>query len=88
MDRYKATEYNPGMDGAVSARVVSQIDIPRQLLRDIEEGRDVRSGLVEGERDGRSVVTIIWGRTVREDGTRAALAWYEMNAGATVGAPQ
>lgn len=88
MSRYLATEYNPGMGGRVAARTVPQIDIPRQLLTDIQEGRDVRSGLIEGEKGEKSVVTVVWARTAREDGTRAVLAWYEMDAGGVVSAPQ
>lgn len=93
MKRYRATEYNPGMDGSVTARIMSQIDIPRQLLRDVAEGQDVRSGLVNGQETedraaGQSVVTIIWGQTVWGDGTRAVLAWYEMDAREAVSASQ
>jgi hypothetical protein len=88
VNRYEAREYSPEVNGPVTFRVVPQLDVPRRLLFDMREGREVLSGPVRGEQGVDSVITIIWGGAVREDGTRKVLAWYEMDAGDAVGAPQ
>jgi hypothetical protein len=88
VSRYEAREYNCETNGSVTLQVIPQLDVPRQLLFDMREGRDVRSGPVRSEQGVDSVVTVVWGGPERGDGTRQVLAWYEMDAGCTVSAPQ
>jgi hypothetical protein len=88
VSRYEAREYSPEVNGPVIFRVMPQLDVPRRLLFDMREGREVRSGPVRSEQGVESVLTIIWGGAVREDGTRKVLAWYEMDARGTVSAQQ
>lgn len=85
-ERYPATEYDRDVNKpwSVNARPVSQIRIGTDLAHAVAHGLTVRGGpLTEQLDDGSqgaesgSVLSVVWGSSEREDGTRRVLGWYE-----------
>lgn len=87
-NRYPAVSYDRNIDTwEVKAAPIDQIRIGAELVPCVQVGMAVRGGplrmqLPDGS-SGREVgaVSIVWGATEYEDGTRTVLGWYESGRG-------
>ena len=88
-ERYPATAYDKNLnDWEVTDRPVSQMDVASELLNALEHGLALRGGPLrrqlpdgsDGGEDG-TVISIAWGSTEYDDGSRTVLGWYECGRG-------
>lgn len=84
--RYPATAYDKDASDwdNFHGREISQQNIARELAHSVSFGLPVHGGRLttqlpdgtEGPEDG-SAVSTVWASTVKEDGSRVLLGWYE-----------
>lgn len=87
-ERYPAKAYDRYPDDwSVRERAITQGDIPKELMHAVSFDLPWFSGpLTEQLPDGSDgpefgALSVVWGSTVRDDGTRTVLGWYESGRG-------
>lgn len=83
--RYPATAYDKNLnDWEVTDRDLSQVHVAEELANALSHGLALRGGplrkqLPDGTEggEGGSVISVVWGSTEYDDGSRTVLGWYE-----------
>lgn len=82
--RYPAVAYDVEGEWDVVSREITQIEVASELAGCLAWGLPAQGGPLRkqlpdgsvGAEDG-SALSVVWSSTLREDGTRRVLGWYE-----------